>query len=590
MVSNDAPAGTGDATLTALVDDVHGDITTTGHDGITATTCSTPQDIAGGGSYTCTFTVAVAGQPGTLIDTVTATLQNVADTVDGSDQANIVIADVPPAVSVTKTADPTQVSETGEEDVTFTYVVTNDSDAEAGTIVFLEDDRFPAVTGDADCRMGTVLPVDGSCEFTHTTKLASDDLTAHTNEITVRLDDDDAGGDPAEATDTATVTFIDELPDVSITKTPNPTSVDEPGGDVEFTIVVTNNGPEDITIDALTDSDYDLTIHCPDAGGTALDSGETYTCSFTEAISGNVGEDHQNTAEVTASDDDGNSVDETADAQVTISPADPIIAVEKSGPDSVDEGGDTATYTVEITNQSSATDPVTVTSLLDNMFGDLLPEAEAANGDNPIDLDPTESFSFSFDRPLSLNAGETHTNLVTACADDDESIEVCANDDHTVTGTDVDPQITVIKSADPSQILSGELVAFTVEIINNSVTTDPVTIQSLVDDIHGDVDCDHTGSGDDVDGQLIEPGESLTCSFEENIAADETDTVTVVAIDDEGTSAEAFDTAFVKVVAPSLEVTKTADPPFVTGSGEEVDFLITVENTGDHRSSRRPDR
>ena len=60
--------------VTSLSDNLYGIITTTGHNGITATDCTVPQTIASGSSYTCHFTVAeVAGEPGqSITDTVCA--------------------------------------------------------------------------------------------------------------------------------------------------------------------------------------------------------------------------------------------------------------------------------------------------------------------------------------------------------------------------------------------------------------------------------------------------------------------------------------------------------------------------------------
>ncbi len=58
----------------------------------------------------------------------------------------------------------------------------------------------------------------------------------------------------------------------------------------------------------------------------------------------------------------------------------PAVSIVKDGEATINEGGDTATYSIEITNNSVSTDPLTVTSLVDDQFGDLLPEAEAAYG------------------------------------------------------------------------------------------------------------------------------------------------------------------------------------------------------------------
>jgi len=56
----------------------------------------------------------------------------------------------PPHITVTKTADPTSVPETGG-DVTFTFDVLNDGPS-AVTITALTDDKFGVLAGDADCQ------------------------------------------------------------------------------------------------------------------------------------------------------------------------------------------------------------------------------------------------------------------------------------------------------------------------------------------------------------------------------------------------------------------------------------------------------
>jgi len=99
-------------------------------------------------------------------------------------------------------------------------------------------------------------------------------------------------------------------PDITVTKTADPTSVPETGGNVEFTITVTNNGDEEVTIDSLSDThfDADLSTHCPDAVGTVLGPDESCICAFTKWLEGDAsGPPHENTATATASDNDGNT-------------------------------------------------------------------------------------------------------------------------------------------------------------------------------------------------------------------------------------------------------------------------------------------
>ena len=73
-----------------------------------------------------------------------------------TDDATVDFSDVAPAIEVTKTADPTSVPETGGN-VTFAFTVENTSTEEAVTITGLGDSDFGILTGDDDCKLGTVL-------------------------------------------------------------------------------------------------------------------------------------------------------------------------------------------------------------------------------------------------------------------------------------------------------------------------------------------------------------------------------------------------------------------------------------------------
>jgi len=127
--------------------------------------------------------------------------------------------------------------------------------------------------------------------------------------------------DPAKVTVGAPST---SPPVINVTKTANPTSVPETGGDVEFSIRVTNDDSENVTIDSLTDTHFNLGAACPDAQGTLLQPGETYTCGFTKFISGNVGENHVNMVTVVASDDDNNRATDSDTATVWFTATPPV--------------------------------------------------------------------------------------------------------------------------------------------------------------------------------------------------------------------------------------------------------------------------
>lgn len=139
-------------TLTSLTDNLYGDITTTGHNGITATTCAlvtipaesvTPAD----NPYTCQFTVTVgpgnAGQ--TITDTVTACgsdqfgHSNICD----DDPAMVTYTNVTTQPSLVKTATTTMGVQV---DVQFSVVVTNNSTVDTLTLNTLSDNVFGDIT------------------------------------------------------------------------------------------------------------------------------------------------------------------------------------------------------------------------------------------------------------------------------------------------------------------------------------------------------------------------------------------------------------------------------------------------------------
>jgi len=82
------------------------------------------------------------------------------------------------------------------------------------------------------------------------------------------------------------------------------------------------------------------------------------------------------------------------------------------------------------------------------------------------------------------------------------------------------------------------LVTFTVVVYNDSVSTDPLTIDTLQDSVYGDVSTSgHDGieSTTCVLGGVIQPGESYTCAFTAGVSkSPQEDVVTAHVKDDEG--------------------------------------------------------
>ncbi len=225
-----------------------------------------------------------------------------------------------PVIRVAKTATPLAQDEPGGS-FTFDIVVTNDGPA-AVTITALTDDVYGNVgtLGTCTTAIGTVIPASGgtySCSFVGVfTGNAGDSQTD-----TVTATAIDALANIATSSDSATVTLTDALPSLTVTKTPSPSSRFAPGGPVTFTVNVANVGPEAITITTITDDVYgDLATQgtCTTAVGTVIAISGTYSCSFTQNVTGAGGSTHTDTVTVTAVDDEGNIGSNSGSATVTL--------------------------------------------------------------------------------------------------------------------------------------------------------------------------------------------------------------------------------------------------------------------------------
>jgi hypothetical protein len=149
--------------------------------------------------------------------------------------------------------------------------------------------------------------------------------------VTAVASDNDGNSDTA--TDDATVNFTDVLPDITVTKNPDVTSVPETGGNVIFTFVITNNNAEAVTIDSVSDSDFTFTAAELDGilGSTLAGNGGSTTFSITRFLSGDYESSisHNNVFTAIAKDNDGNTDTATDDATVGFTDVTAQIDVEK---------------------------------------------------------------------------------------------------------------------------------------------------------------------------------------------------------------------------------------------------------------------
>ena len=576
-----ANTGTVPVTLTSLVDDkfgaLAGDADCTIGDA-EADPVVPATVLAAGASCTFQATFAIpAGAAGTThedVFTATAVDDDANEATDNDDET-ITRTDVKPAITVTKTGDPTTVLETGGS-VVFTYVVANTGTVPV-TLTSLVDDKFGALAGDADCTIGdaeadpvvpaTVLAAGASCSFQATFAIPAGAAgTTHEDVFTAKAVDDDAN----EATDNddETITRTDVKPDISVTKVASPLSLAEPGGEFTFTYVVTNDGTVPVTLNSVTDSVIgSITLPedvylLPDESTLAMTGKYTYTDDGV----------YPNTVTAIAADADGNTDTATATAEVTVTDVPPTIDLLKSvTPNTRPEPGGVFNYTLTIHNTSA--EAVTIKSLSDTNLLSL--ECEALINVT-IAAGGTASCSYTV---TQADAG-TYPNTASATVQDNDGSGASASDSETVTVTNVDPAISVTKAASEQQVFApGENVEFTVVVTNNSVATDPVTITGLVDSIHGDLN----GQGTCVVPQTIQPGKSYTCKFTALVDGDETDRVDASGVDDENTPVSAYAEATVGKINPSLTIVKTTNgddgQTFLVGTPLTWSYLVT--NNGD---------
>jgi uncharacterized repeat protein (TIGR01451 family) len=557
-------------TLSSLVDNVHGNLNGQG-------TCSVPQTIPAGGTYTCSFSAVVSGAGGsTETDVLTATATDTSgNQLSDADDATVSILDVPSEIRLTKTASPTTVEPGGF--VQFSFLIENLSAIDTVTITSLVDSVFGNLDGLGTCSVPRILPPGGTYSCSFTTFVVGLSGEMHTNVATASgIDDDDV---PVSDDDSATVTLLDIPSEIQVTKSASPDNLPEPGGPVTFSFTVHNVSQVDtVTITSLVDSIYgDLNGQGTCAVPQTLAPGDSYSCAFTANVNGNAGDVETDVVTASGIDDDGQPVSDDDSATVTLSDVPSEIEVVKSAsPNTLPEPGGSVTFSFAV-NNLSLVDAVTITSLVDSIYGDLNGQGTCAV---PQTIPAGGSYACAFATNVSGNGAQTETDVVVASGSDDDGNPVTDSDSATVMITDVPSSIEVTKTATPEFLLEpGGSVTFSFTVENLSAV-DTVTITSLVDSIHGDLN----GQGTCAVPQTLAPGASYSCAFTTavtgNAGAVETDVVTASGTDDDGAPVDDDDAATVTILdVPSMiELTKVAMPNNLPEPGGAVTFFFTVEN------------
>ncbi|WP_329026244.1 DUF7507 domain-containing protein [Streptomyces sp. NBC_00690] len=362
-------------TVTNNSDQALSNVTVTDTGPGTPTVTCPPGSLAAGASVNCTATYTATqadADTGTVTNTanVTGTLPSGTELTAVSNQVVVPLR----SLTITKAAEETQFSAVGET-IHYTFTVTNNGRVPLSDITVTDfGPGAPAVT----CPGGTLAPgATVGCTATHTTTAA--DVQAGEIVDSATATGTTEQGDDAEA-DSNTVTIPYVAPtqvDLAVVKT-GPATVSA-GGQITYSIVVTNNGPGNSTGWTLTDTiPADLSNAATSTPGCGIGA-EVLTCtggalangaSVTIQVRGTAAPGAtviENTARVTGEEDDPDPGNNTSTTTTSV-PS--VKIIKKQNGSATVEPGDTVFYTITVRNTGAAPTAASFTDDLSDLVDD----------------------------------------------------------------------------------------------------------------------------------------------------------------------------------------------------------------------------
>ena len=338
---------------------------------------------------------------------------------------------------------------------------------------------------------GGTLAAEGvySCQYTRTVNGVAGDTV--TNTVTVVASVPATPGTTLTESDSFIVKIIQPTPPptISVTKMVSPDELEEPGGDVTYTVRVTNTSAADVTLQSLDDTRYkNLAGKGTCNVGSVLASGAAYECSFGANYSGEAGDTFANTVTAQAIDGDGQIAEASDNALVKLeaNPNPPAVLITKTASlESLPEPGGEVRYDIVVRNVGG--EALVIEDITDSLIEGSINGLGTCGTlmEYPLAID--EVYDCQVDvSSTTRNAGEVITNTVTVVAEvaDAPGEKVTDSDSATVTIEDVPSAISVVKTALIDQIedpgAANDNLEYRVFILNES-EVDTVTINSLTD-------------------------------------------------------------------------------------------------------------
>nr|WP_084344288.1 DUF11 domain-containing protein [Microbacterium resistens] len=556
--------------------------------------------LAPGASLTCTGEYVVQQEDvdaGRLYNAAVAngTPPNT-DTPIFSDPSEVTLtADPNPSLDLVKSTDTTEL--VAGETITYTFVVTNDGNQTLTDIAIRED----SFTGSGPMSAITCTPEDAQrslapgaqLQCTATYEVTQADADRGTIDNTATATGTPPGGQPPVSSPPSEVRIPQEIdPRIALVKSSD-TDVLVAGETITYSFAVTNTGNVTLTDvqiaeDAFTGSGEVSAISCPDEAAS-LAPGRTITCTATYTV--------------TQADVDAGSVENTATAsgfpprggdRVSSDPSsteataepEPGIEIVKSSDTESFVAGQTITYSFAVTNTGNVT----------------LTDVTVKEGD----FDGTGELS-AIECPAeasSLAPGETVTCTATYVATQADADRGSLTNSATGTGTppggeppvssppsevrvpsDQAPGLSVVKSADKTELVVGERITYSFVVTNTgNVTLTEVSVN----------ESSFTGSGEmsaiecPPEAASLAPGAQVVCTATYVVTQADADagsvenTATATGTPPGGDPLDSPPSS-VRVPqdpAPGLSLVKTADPAQGGKVGDTITYSFTVTNTG----------
>ena len=586
---------------------------------LAANSCTVPL-IAAGDTVDVEVTVTIdAATTGTITNTAKVSGED-PDPVSGNDSTTE-DTEIEPVADIRVEKTTLDAPVVAGEQVTYRIRVFNDGPSTAAA-VSVTDTLDPILT------LVSAVPTQGSCPgsiacnlgaiasgaFADITVIAdvaaSASGTSLTNEATASSPTDSTpGNNTGSVTDT-----VANVSDLRLVKEVDQNPI-VAGGTFEYILTVFNDGPSDTSAAITVVDDIPAPLVADSwSAGCGL-SGSTVTCTSTDAlavgdslvftISGTVPADASapsidNIASVSYPNDP-DPANDSAMAETDLA-AEADVKIDKEWTTATATAGDTATFTLEVTNDGpSVSDNVVVTDALTSGMTFVSDLGGLCSGTTTVTcnlgdlaVDESVTITVTVQLPAELTAGLlANTASVTADTDDRNPSN---NDDTDTVQVVREADLQITKAASDTTPVAGDVITYTVVITNDGPSTangtflgDPLpagltlqtasigSSQGVCSDVAGAVSCD---LGVIAVGAL----NAVTITYDALVDADVldgtrlTNTATATSSDPDPTPATVDED--VDVVAESdLIVTKSASVDPATPGGT-ITYTIVIENDG----------